>query len=53
MVPLEMILCPLAVIGITGLYAVWHRAALASLRGPNRVKRERVAYLLWVAAQRS
>lgn len=49
MVP-EMFLCSLAVIGITGLYAAWHRFALS--RGPQRVIRERVAYMLWVAATR-
>jgi hypothetical protein len=52
MVP-QLMLCPLAAIGITGIYAAWHRLSLARSHGPNRELRERVAYMLWVAASRS
>jgi len=52
MVPVQVLLCPLAAIGITGIYAAWHRFRLARA-GSERVLRERVAYLLWVAASRS
>ena len=51
MVPVLM--CPLAAIGITGIYAAWHRFRLARAFGPNRVLRERVTYMLWVTASRS
>ena len=40
-----------AVLAITGLYAAWHRIRL-SRSGPERVIRDRVAYMLWVAATR-
>jgi hypothetical protein len=53
MVPVQVLLCPLAAIGITGIYAAWHRFRLARDYGSKRVLRERVAYLLWVAASRS
>lgn len=53
MVPLSMLLCPLAAIGITGLYAAWHRARLKELRGPHHELRSRVAYMLWVAATKA
>jgi hypothetical protein len=52
MVPVQ-VLCPLAAIGITGIYAAWHRFQLSRTGGPNRVLRERVTYLLWVAASRA
>jgi hypothetical protein len=52
MVPLQMLFCPLAAIGISGIYAAWHRMRLNDLRGPNHRLRERVAYMLWVAASR-
>lgn len=51
MVPL-VLFCPLAAIGISGLYAAWHRLRLSQLRGPDYRMRERVAYMLWVAANR-
>jgi hypothetical protein len=53
MVPLNVMLYPLMAIAITGLYAVWHRAQLAHNRGPNRVLRDRVAYMLWNVADRA
>lgn len=52
MVPLSTIFYPLAVISIGGLYAAWHRACLARTHAPDHVLRERVAYMLWVAASR-
>jgi hypothetical protein len=52
MVPLTTLFCPLAAIGISGLYAAWHRARLSWHHGPDHVLRERVAYMLWVAASR-
>jgi hypothetical protein len=49
MVP-QMLLYPLTVIGITGIYAVWSRFRPDRAYGPDHVLRERVAYMLWVAA---
>jgi len=51
MVPLTLF-CPLAAIGITGLYALWHRSRLERA-GPEYQLRTRVAYMLWVAATRA
>jgi hypothetical protein len=42
-----------AAIGITSIYTLWHRMRLSQLRGPNKVLRDRVTYMLWVAASRS
>jgi hypothetical protein len=53
MVPLNAMLYPIVAIAITGLYAAWHRAQLARDRGPQHVLRTRVAYMLWVAANRA
>ena len=53
MVPLSMLFCSLAAIGITALYALWHRARLSEVRGPDRELRSRVAYMLWVAATKN
>jgi hypothetical protein len=53
MVPLELLYCPLAAIGITILYALWQRWWLARFYRPDRDLRERVAYMLWVAATKS
>ena len=52
MVPLQVLACPLAAIGITGLYAAWHRIRLNRFRGKEHALRERVAYMLWVSASR-
>ena len=52
MVPLTLF-CPLAAIGITGLYAAWHRVRLGWCHGPEHAIRERVAYMLWIAATRT
>jgi hypothetical protein len=52
MVPLQMLACPLAVIGITGIYAAWHRIRLGRAHGRDHALRERVAYMLWVSASR-
>jgi hypothetical protein len=52
MVP-QVLLCPLAVIGITGLYAAWHRIRVGRAHPADRVLRERVTYMLWVVAMRA
>lgn len=51
MVPQMML--PLAAIGITGLYAVWHRYRPVRTHGPDQLLRERVAYMLWISATRA
>ena len=53
MVPLNTLYCSLAAIAITGLYALWLRARLQQAYGPDHQLRQRVAYMLWVAASRS
>jgi hypothetical protein len=50
MVPLELLYCPLAAIGITTLYVAWQRWWYARFHRPDQALRERVAYMLWVAA---
>ena len=51
MAPLQAVCCPLAAIGLSGLFAAWAR--IQQQRNEiSREKRERVAYLLWVAATR-
>jgi len=52
MVP-QMLFCPLAVIGITGLYAAWHRIRLSRACGPDHLLRERITFMLWVTATRA
>ena len=52
MVPLALI-CAAAAIGITTLYALWHRDLMSRSRGPNPELRSRVAYMLWVAATKA
>lgn len=49
MVP-QLLSCPLAVIGITGIFAAWQRARHAWFAPRERLLRERVTYMLWVAA---
>jgi hypothetical protein len=51
MAPFQVVCCPLAAIGITSLFAAWTRLKTRQMDFEH-VKRERVAYLLWVAAQR-
>jgi hypothetical protein len=51
MVP-QMFIYPLAAIGITGLYAAWNRMRLSRSCASEHELRERVAYMLWVAASR-
>lgn len=51
MVP-QMLMYPLAVISITGLYAAWNRWRACRSHGPDQLLRERVTYMLWVAATR-
>jgi hypothetical protein len=52
MVPLSTLYCSLAAIAITGLYALWLRSRLGRMYGPEYQLRQRVAYMLWVAASR-
>jgi hypothetical protein len=44
--------CNVAVVTVTAIFYVWRAHALAGL-GRQRRLRERVAYLLWVAADRA
>ncbi len=52
MVPLQAVCCPLAAIGISGLFAAWARFQQRR-SAYSHVMRERVAYLLWVTADRT
>jgi len=51
MAPLQAVCCPLAAIGISGLFAAWTRFQQRR-SAHTQTMRERVAYLLWVAADR-
>jgi hypothetical protein len=51
MIPFIAVACPLAAIGIGSLFAVWNRWSLQRTHPHDQV-RERVAYLMWVAAMR-
>ena len=53
MVPLQLLYCSLAAIGITTVYAGWRRWWLARRQTPDQRLRERVAYMLWVAATKA
>jgi hypothetical protein len=53
MVPLELLYCALAAIGIATLYALWQRWWLGRFYRPDQGLRERVAYMLWVAAEKN
>jgi hypothetical protein len=46
-----MLCCQLAALTIAGLFYVW-RDLLARRMRDTRMVRERIAYMLWVAAQR-
>ena len=48
----QMLLCPIAVISITGLYTAWNRIRPRRWHGQDDRLRERVAWMLWVAATR-
>lgn len=48
----QMIACNLAVLAIAGLYYAW-RDRFAQAHARRGVLRDRVAYMLWVAAQRA
>ena len=48
----QMIACNLAVLAIAGIYYAW-RDRYTKLSGQRAVLRDRVAYMLWVAAQRA
>jgi hypothetical protein len=52
MIPLQALLCPVAVIGISTIYSAWHRYR-ASLESRDQVLRERLTYMLWVTASRA
>jgi hypothetical protein len=49
----QMLFCPLAAIGITGLYTAWYRFRVARAALPDQAMRERVAYMLWITASRA
>jgi hypothetical protein len=49
---LQLITCNLAVLIIAGLYYTW-RDRFAKANEQRQVLRERVAYMLWAAAQRA
>ena len=51
MVPLQMLMCPVAAISISGIYSAWQRYRL-SQENRDHVLRERLAYMLWVTASR-
>jgi hypothetical protein len=53
MVPLQVLYCPLAAIGVTTLYVLWQRWWLGRFYRPDQTLRERVAYMLWVAASKN
>ena len=48
----QMIACNLAVLAIAGIYYAW-RDRSTKLSVKRTVLRDRVAYMLWVAAQRA
>lgn len=52
MAPLTLLTYPLATIGIGGIYSLWKRMHLQQITC-EKVRRERVAYLLWTVAQRT
>ena len=52
MVPIQQLLCPLTMIGIGGIYAAWNRFRI-SRPAKGHVLRDRVAYMLWVTANRA
>ena len=47
----QLVACNVAVLAIAGLYFSWKERTCRTARGRARL-RERVAYLLWVAAHR-
>jgi hypothetical protein len=50
----QMVTCNLAVLSIAALYYAWRDGYLAAHRAAAKAQlRDRVAYMLWVAAQRS
>lgn len=52
MVP-QMFLYPLAIIVITGLYSTWTRVRPCRMHGPEQKLRDRVTFMLWMAAHRA
>jgi hypothetical protein len=52
MVPLQLLYCPLAAVVISTLYVAWQRTWLGRFHRPDQPLRERVAYMLWVAASK-
>jgi hypothetical protein len=43
----------LATVAVSALYCLWQMHLRAELRRRSQVLRERVAYMLWVAAQQT
>jgi hypothetical protein len=52
MVPMQMFCTSVAAIGISSIYAVWSRYHLERRVEDDRTMRERVTFMLWVAATR-
>jgi hypothetical protein len=52
MVPIQLFCTSLAAIGISGIYAAWSRYHIYR-NHDDRTMRERVAYMLWIAATRA
>ena len=48
----QMIACNLAVLAIAGIYYAW-RDRISAIARNRALLRDRVAYMLWVAAQRA
>ena len=48
----QLVACNLAVLAIAGIYYAW-RDRFSKLAQNRTVLRDRVAYMLWVAAQRA
>jgi hypothetical protein len=51
MAPYSLIACPLAAIGISGIFSFWTRLRHQQVVH-ERVVRDRVTYMLWTAANR-
>ena len=48
----QLVACNLAVLAIAGIYYTW-RDRFSALAQNRAILRDRVAYMLWVAAQRA
>jgi len=49
---IQLVACNLAVLAIAGIYYAW-RDRVAAVSEKRGILRDRVAYMLWVAAQRA